>query len=76
LTLIAGFSTLDKKTNNDSMYLGLSVDMNATGLGIKSNNIYEFNFKYTFKGWKSYCDWSPHAPKARSHEILKCANFY
>ncbi len=55
-TLTAGFSSQPQKKKEDNFYLGLSVDVNTSGLGIRSNNIYELNLRYAFRGLKTFCD--------------------
>lgn len=56
VTLAAGFSSKPQKKQKDNFYLGLSVDVNTSGLGIRSNNIYELNLRYAFRGLKNFCD--------------------
>lgn len=56
MTFAAGFSSQPQDTKKDNFYLGLSVDVNASGLGIRSNNIYELNFRYAFRGRKTFCE--------------------
>lgn len=55
-TLTAGFSSQPQKKKEDNFYLGLSVDVNTSGLGFRSNNIYELNLRYAFRGLKTFCD--------------------
>jgi type IX secretion system PorP/SprF family membrane protein len=56
VTIAAGFSNQPQKKLKDNFYLGLSVDINTSGLGIRSNNIYELNLRYAFRGLKTFCD--------------------
>ncbi len=76
LTLAAGFSNQPKKQKKDSFYFGLSVDVNTSGLGIRSNNVYELNIRYAFRGLKNFCDRGQGKgrvrPKGRS---LECPHF-
>ncbi len=56
MTLTAGFSSQPQKKKKDNFYLGLSVDVNTSGLGIRSNNVYELNLRYAFRGLKTFCE--------------------
>jgi len=56
MTLSAGFSSQPQKKKKDNFYLGLSVDVNTSGLGIRSNNVYELNLRYAFRGLKTFCE--------------------
>lgn len=47
----------DREGRKNPFYVGLSVDVNTSGLGLRSNNAYEVSFRYTFLGLKTYCDW-------------------
>lgn len=54
MSVSAGFSSQPQGKKKDNFYLGLSVDVNTSGLGIRSNNIYELNLRYAFRGMKTF----------------------
>ena len=54
MSISAGFSSQPQGKKKDNFYLGLSVDVNTSGLGIRSNNIYELNLRYAFRGMKTF----------------------
>lgn len=56
VTLSAGFSSQPQPKKRDNFYLGLSIDVNTSGLGIRSNNIYELNLRYSLMGLKNFCE--------------------
>jgi len=76
MTLSAGFSSQPQKKKKDNFYLGISVDVNTSGLGIRSNNVYELNLRYAFRGLKTFCDRGQgsgrKAPRGKS---LDCPHF-
>ncbi|MEQ1744360.1 MAG: PorP/SprF family type IX secretion system membrane protein [Saprospiraceae bacterium] len=55
MTYAIGLSSLPTTAKSDAFYIGLSIDVNPTGLGWESKNTYEFNFRYTFRGGKTFC---------------------
>ncbi len=76
MTLSAGFSSQPQKKKNDNFYLGLSVDVNTSGLGIRSNNVYELNLRYAFRGLKTFCDRGQGSGRKRPRgKSLDCPHF-
>lgn len=74
LTLSFGFTQNEKEEKKRSYYLGLSVDANASGLGIKSGNVYEVNFRYTIKDIRPLCE-KKH-PASDRKTVMDCKDFY
>ncbi|MDX2282468.1 MAG: PorP/SprF family type IX secretion system membrane protein [Saprospiraceae bacterium] len=83
-TFSAGFSSQPQGAQKDVFYLGLSVDVNASGLGIRSNNVYELNLRYAFRGFKSFCDrglgngagrGGGRGKKSNRSKVLDCPHF-
>ncbi len=74
LLLSAGFSSRAQDSKGDNFYIGISVDVNASGLGWRSNNIYEFNARYALRGLRTFCDKGKGAFKP-GHGPLPCPNF-
>lgn len=76
MTVSVGFSSQPQGTKRDAFYLGLSVDVNASGLGIHSNNVYELNLRYAFRGLKSFCDRGQGKGRARPRgKVMDCPDF-
>lgn len=76
-TLALGFSSLPQATmgaaKKDIFYIGLSVDVNTSGLGVKSNNAYELNFRYNFRQAKTLCDIKKRKPtRAGRGKVMDC----
>ncbi len=72
----AGFSSQPQGTKKNAFYLGLSVDVNASGLGLNSNNIYELNVRYAFRGLKNFCERGQGTGKKSSRgKSLDCPQF-
>jgi len=73
-----GFTNQDGKAHKNPFYVGFSVDVNTSGLGLRSNNAYEFSYRYTFLGLKTYCD-RKHAPtkgkRGKRNKPLPCPVF-
>jgi len=68
-----GFSAYPKGTKKDNFYFGISVDVNTSGLGLRSNNIYELNMRYSFKGMRPLFN-REHQPKPVKG-TMKCPHF-
>lgn len=75
MTFAAGFSSQPKTSKKDAFYLGFSVDVNASGLGIRSNNIYELNLRYAFRGLKTFCDRKPGGGNRGRRKAMDCPDF-
>lgn len=73
-TFSLGFTQAEKEEKRRSYYLGLSVDVNANGLGIRSGNVFEANFRYNFKGIRPFCE-KKHAATTRK-TVMDCKDFY
>ena len=56
LSISAGLSSQPQGKKKDNFYLGVSVDVNTSGLGIRSNNTYELNLRYAFRGMKTFSE--------------------
>ncbi len=74
LLLSAGFSAHPQGNKGDNFYIGISVDVNASGLGWRSNNIYEFNVRYALRGLRTFCD-KGHRSFRPSSGPLPCPDF-
>jgi len=73
-TFVLGFTNTEYEEKRRAYYLGLSVDINATGLGIKSGNVFELNFRYNIKGIRPISE-KKHAATTRK-TVLDCKDFY
>lgn len=73
-SFILGFTNSEQEEKRRSYYLGFSVDVNSTGLGIKSGNVFEMNFRYNIKGIRPISE-KKHAATTRK-TVLECADFY
>jgi hypothetical protein len=69
-----GFTQSEKQSKKKSYYLGFSVDVNATGLGIRSGNVYELNLRYNFRDVRTICE-KKHAATTRK-KVMECKDFY
>jgi type IX secretion system PorP/SprF family membrane protein len=74
VALSLGFTQSEKQSKKQSYYLGLSVDVNATGLGIRSGNVYELNLRYNFRDVRPFCE-KKHAATTRK-TVMECKDFY
>ena len=50
------------------------MDVNATGLGIRSGNVYELNLRYNFRDVRTICE-QKHAATTRK-KVMECKDFY
>lgn len=73
-TFVLGFTNTEKEEKRRAYYLGLSVDVNSTGLGIKSGNVFEMNFRYNIKGIRPLSE-KKHAATTRK-TVMECKDFY
>lgn len=73
-SFVAGFTNSENEEKRRGYYLGFSVDVNGTGLGIRSGNIFEMNFRYNIKGIRPISE-KKHAATTRK-TVLDCTNFY
>lgn len=74
ITLSLGFSQPDKQEKRHTYYVGASIDFNASGLGIRSGNIYELNLRYAFKRMRPLSE-KKH-PATTRKTVMDCKNFY
>ncbi|MDO8368857.1 MAG: PorP/SprF family type IX secretion system membrane protein [Saprospiraceae bacterium] len=76
MSISAGFSSQPQGKKKDNFYLGLSVDVNTSGLGIRSNNIYELNLRYAFRGMKTFGERGQGSGRKRPRgKSLDCPHF-
>jgi type IX secretion system PorP/SprF family membrane protein len=75
VTFSGGFSSQPQGDSKNSFYIGLSVDVNASGLGVRSNNTYELNFRYAFKGVRTFCQRGHTSNKYKRNESMPCPHF-
>lgn len=74
ISLSMGFTQPDKQLKKHSYYLGFSVDLNATGLGIRTGNVYEVNLRYNFRDVRPL---SQKKQAATTREtVMECKDFY
>jgi len=73
-TLSLGFTQNEKEEKRHAYYLGLSVDVNATGLGFRSGSVFEANFRYAIKGIRPVCEKKHKATTRKT--VMKCKDFY
>lgn len=69
-----GFTQNEKSAKKQSWYLGLSVDVNANGAGVRSGNVYELNLRYNYRRIRSLGE-KKHADTTRK-TVMECKNFY
>lgn len=74
VTCSIGFTQNEKKEKKQSYYLGLSVDVNANGAGVRSGNVYELNLRYNFRKIRPISE-KKHAATTRE-TVMECKNFY
>jgi type IX secretion system PorP/SprF family membrane protein len=74
VALSLGFTQSEKQSKKQGYYLGASVDVNLSGLGIRSGNVYELNFRYNFRDVRPFCE-KRHAATTRK-TVMECKDFY
>lgn len=76
VTMSLGFTQAEKQEKRHTYYLGASVDFNTSGLGIRSGNVYELNFRYTFKKIRPFCVQMQKHEKTTRKTVMDCKDFY
>jgi type IX secretion system PorP/SprF family membrane protein len=74
LSLSIGFTQSEKELKRYGYFLGLSVDVNMNGVGIRSGNVYELNMRYNFRKIRPIC-YKKHAATTRK-TVMECKDFY
>lgn len=72
-TASIGFIQRQQIEQKQAFYIGLSADINATGVGIQSGSVFEMNLRYNFRAARPYCEMRHEASKKK---ILDCKDFY
>ncbi len=73
-TFSIGFTQNEKKAKKQTYYIGLSADVNASGIGVRSGNVYELNLRYNFRKIRAICE-QKHAATTRK-TVMECKDFY